>query len=410
MEFENLRHALESGDTEKAIGIYRLADTTGKLQKLPPSLLADLAMVLENAQMELESAHLFRLAAEKTTDAGQSSVWRFHAACLLLGPAFRPEMALGILRSLAEDQHDAQVTQKAQQLVALYENGDMKALGDFLKAQGVRPPEAWSEQVLSNNKPSRLEGPSRSFKTPKFLSLVFFISLFTWLAGGFMKDRLAGVDRTYPQLNSAPRQVKLSDPKPERLRRGDLNITLHPLFAYHICGMVVSVNTYSTLGMRYQDLFERDFCMIWGSNISSGVYKAPGSAFEHHGNVCYFKYGCNSVFNGNELSNNHIFSLDDELMDELRSINKGDQICMDGKLVDVAAVPAKATAGMLPGITRIHTSTVRTDKGMGACEILLVENLDILARANPLWHILSTMGFWLSVASLLAIVILFIKR
>lgn len=415
-EIQNLQRALESGDTQKALGIYRLLDTTGKLPSLPPDTLAGLAQQLQGASMELEAARLFRMAAGKTNDTNLSSSWRFHAACLLMGPAFRPEMAMGVLRTLADEDNDGPIAQKSRQLIEFHQSGNTEGLKDVLKQEGITPPDIWDESTAQQDssqgpaQPARIGTRLSGSKTTRLLSIAFFIGLACWLFGSFMKDRLAGVDKTYPELFSAPEQTELKDPKPLRMRRGGANLTLYPRFDYHICGLVVSVNTYAAVGLRYQDLFERDFCMIWGSNVSSGFFKAPGTSFEHHGNVCYTRWSGTLSLKGTELSNNHILTMDDDLGDELDSINRGDQICLDGKLVDVASVPGSASSAQIPGVARLHTSITRTDKGMGACEILLVENLTVIARANTPWHILSSLGFWSALASLLAIIVIFVRR
>ncbi len=414
-EIQNIEQALASGDKEKVLGLYRLLDIKGQLAQLQAKTLLDLAKVLEHSSMELEAAGLLRLAADKTADVNLSSAWRFHAACLLMGPAFRPEMAMGILRAMVASGQKGLIEQKAQQLMALHENGDLTALGSFLQEQGVLPPATWSEENSPQKQMfSRFEARGTITRTTKVLSAVFFMSLCAWLLGAYMKDDLAGVREISPELNSEPKQVKLKDAKPIRMRKEDNNLTLYPLFDYHICGLVVSVNSYSTLGLRYQDFFELDFCVIWGENAASGSFKAPGATFGHHGNVCYFSYNGKTAFNPNKLSNNHILTLDDDLKDKIKSVNRGDQICMDGKLVDIALVPIKANinsrCGGIPSVSRMHTSTTRTDKGMGACEIILLEDLGILSRANTIWHMMSTAGFWLALVSLMAIIVLFFKH
>ncbi|RME27281.1 MAG: hypothetical protein D6806_04880, partial [Deltaproteobacteria bacterium] len=79
----------------------------------------------------------------------------------------------------------------------------------------------------------------------------------------------------------------------------------------------------------------------------------------------------------------------------------GDQICLEGKLVDVSVVPASFDGpGLPPSPQRLETSTTRTDKGVGACEILYLERIEVLRRGNRFWRLLGFLGFWGMVLSL----------
>ena len=184
----------------------------------------------------------------------------------------------------------------------------------------------------------------------------------------------------------------------------DHNLTLTPLFHYKIDGLIVSVNDYAMLGLRYQDFYELDLCMLWGNNVRSGAYRKSGTSFEHHGNTCYAKWSGGGHINGTELSNTHVYATDEDVLDELDSLRPGDQVELEGFLVEVAAVPAKVSPGHNPGTARLRSSTVRTDKGNGACEIMYAEKLRVLSRGNPFWRLLTTISFWLTLLVFLAIV------
>jgi len=58
-----------------------------------------------------------------------------------------------------------------------------------------------------------------------------------------------------------------------------------------------------------------------------------------------------------------------------------------GKLVNVEAKGVGKIEAYDPEMFRMNTSITRTDSGAGACEIIFVEDLIILKKGNPLFHI-----------------------
>jgi hypothetical protein len=238
----------------------------------------------------------------------------------------------------------------------------------------------------------------------RILGTGFLILLCAWILGRFMQDRYQGVTEIDPALYMNPLQKEVKGEKPIQFKRGDYNLTLNPLYTYKISGLIVSVNDYAILGLRHQDFYELDLCMIWGNNVRSGAYRKSGTSFEHAGNVCYAKWSRGGAINGTELSNTHVYATDEDLLDELNSLRAGDQVELEGFLVEVAAVPAKVSPGNNPGTARLRSSTVRTDKGNGACEIMYTEKLTILARGNVFWRFLTSISFWLALLVFAAIV------
>jgi hypothetical protein len=79
----------------------------------------------------------------------------------------------------------------------------------------------------------------------------------------------------------------------------------------------------------------------------------------------------------NQLSNNHLISADPFIRDRVAEIRVGDQIRIKGLLARYGA----AGNGGLRG-----TSTTRDDTGDGACETILVEELEIVARSFSAWR------------------------
>ena len=143
----------------------------------------------------------------------------------------------------------------------------------------------------------------------------------------------------------------------------------------------------------------RDLCVIWGSNVSSNVYRRM--SFENDSWTCWAHWpdgDTGSRFSMSELSNNHLLVSDDALKRTLMSAETGDHIRISGQLARYEN-PAN-------GFVR-STSTRRDDTGNGACETLFVETFEIIDKANPGWRSLATAARWSLGLSLGLFLILF---
>src|SRR6185503_14711328 len=110
--------------------------------------------------------------------------------------------------------------------------------------------------------------------------------------------------------------------------------------------------------------------------IRSGAYR--GLDYWNDQWTCWVKASDHETwkaFDPTALSNNHLVTDDAAVARRLRSVRIGDQIRFKGYLVDYSA-----PAGM-----RV-SSTVRNDTGNGACEVVYVEDFDILSSPNRLWR------------------------
>ena len=68
------------------------------------------------------------------------------------------------------------------------------------------------------------------------------------------------------------------------------------------------------------------------------------------------------------VANTHLIADDEEMRQKILEISKGDQIYVEGALVEVRLASGK----------KMKSSLSRTDRGLGACEVLLVKKLEIL--------------------------------
>jgi hypothetical protein len=380
-ELEGFRRALEQKHLEKAWGKFRLLQAGGRDGLLEAGELAAFAGMLEEVGSALEAARIYLQAADRAPEDTSAPAWLFRAARLLLGPAQRPEWGEKI----------------RQRLIQSYPQSEPAAQAAALQPGGTeRPAAAPARSPASISAP--LAGPAARGAEPlrpllprwAWPALAVLAAL--WIFSRMFSERLAGAGEIDQRLFAEPLQTELAQAEPVPMEAGDFWLTLYPRFDYRICGLVVSVNDYQKFGLRFQDFYHRDFCLIWGDNVSSGLFRHSGVEFEHHGNVCY--YQCRSALcpSGRLLSNTHLLSADREVLKAIDRVRRSDQVCLRGKLVDVSAKPKQAPAGQAPAAARLATSTTREDQGLGACEIMLVEEVEILVEGNRLWRVLSSVG------------------
>jgi hypothetical protein len=100
-----------------------------------------------------------------------------------------------------------------------------------------------------------------------------------------------------------------------------------------------------------------------------------------------------SSFKWNQLSNNHLLPGNSEIEKRIKAARIGDEIHLKGQLVNYS---------INHGPKR-QSSVTREDKENGACEIIYVNDFQILNRHNALWINLARIGKWLSVISGLAL-------
>jgi hypothetical protein len=420
-----LQAALEKDDREKILGSYRLLEAAGGKPDLSQDLALKLAQTLEQAELFRDAARIYRMAAEKDLKSEAAPGAIFKSALLLLGPAHNPGPGADMLLYLVGNYPDYEKAPQAEHIHDRYMNGDAPGLAQGLLDEGVQPPHDGSaigrarlvmppredEVIKAQGRFAEMRrqlaervSPDSIRMLSRALGIAFLVLLCVYVLGRWMRDRYQSVSDVDPSLYVDPFQKEAKDPKPIQFRRGDFNLTLTPLYHYQIGGLIVSINDYAMLGLRYQDFYELDLCMIWGSNVSSGAYRSSNVSFEHHGNTCYFRWSRGVAINGNELSNTHVYTTDEDILDDLEDLRVGDQIRLTGYLVEVAAVPVHVSPGRNPGTTRLRSSTTRSDKGIGACEIMYAENLEVLARANVSWRLLAEIGFWLLLLLILGIV------
>jgi hypothetical protein len=233
-------------------------------------------------------------------------------------------------------------------------------------------------------------------------------SLVAAVGAWWMKDVLPPPAKLTPDLHAEPRQVKVRKPPIDTSVNG-VKYSIQPRYSYDISALVVSLH-HSDVWWDYvhrennDHLNLMDLCVVWGGTAQSGAYK--GMSYSNNQWECWVQpesAEAAQAFNSAEFSNNHMVTDDPAIAKVLRSIRVGDQIRVQGYLVDYTIFKDGRPAG-----TRV-SSEVRTDMGNGACEVLYVESVDVLGSAGRLWRIAQYVALAVLLLSVIAWVLLPIR-
>jgi hypothetical protein len=205
-----------------------------------------------------------------------------------------------------------------------------------------------------------------------------------------MRDRLPGPAGLLSEIQAEPIQ-EAEQRQPFRHRVGEVEYTVKPLFRYQLSGLVVSRHDAGA----WWDIVHRkdwrdhlnvvDLCVIWGRNARTGAYQ--GLRFWSEVFTCNAATDSGEAwerFDPNALSNNHLLASDPRLVRLLRSVRPGDQVRVEGYLAEYSHQHGRSF--------RRGTSTVRTDRGDGACETIWVTEAQVLRAANRGWRLLMPIG------------------
>jgi hypothetical protein len=210
---------------------------------------------------------------------------------------------------------------------------------------------------------------------------VMAASALTLAIAFFNRNALPGASDFHPRLMDDPRQ-RTSDERPMTLPDAGVESRIEPLYSYELYGLVVSYRQHDGESSMHRwsndHLNMADVCVVWSD-----------TAFEPTLRKLDFWNGiftCNvqtrdsvawSRFKMNQLSNNHLISADPFIRDRVAEIRVGDQVRIKGSLARYGAVGNGGLRG---------TSITRDDTGDGACETILVEEFEIVARGFSAWR------------------------
>ncbi|MEL6181349.1 MAG: hypothetical protein AAFS10_20495 [Myxococcota bacterium] len=261
---------------------------------------------------------------------------------------------------------------------------------------------AWSPKKATYQPPSAfvnrspvLEAAQRQLTIA--MGLLIIIGLIGWSQQG------TGVmpSDIHPMVRKEPAQGP-TDRKPFEFEYRGNTYEVKPVHSYSLSGLVVSHNDIDSMWDAYHtadSVDTKDLCVIWGGNTMVDTFGRVN--FSSGSWTCYASWGPGVDMNMDELSNNHLITDRPEIRALIAKTRIGDQIHLEGMLVNYRQ----------PGKTGWrNSSTTRTDTGNTACEVVFVEQMQILERGTPLWYALTTLARWLVLLGLVAKMALFVVQ
>ncbi|MFC1656658.1 hypothetical protein ACFL14_01675 [Patescibacteria group bacterium] len=245
-------------------------------------------------------------------------------------------------------------------------------------------------------------------KIKKYLFIILFITLAITY---FTRSSFKKVDRIDSNVLNEPIQKELEDNEIIKFTKDDFEYELTPLYDYEVSSLVVRKMDYTWLSIYKTDsVFPVDLCMLWGSNIENNIYKDDSLKFSQDMRFCFGRWSGDLEFDKNAISNTHIVVNDKTLEKKIKKISIGDQVKLRGILVDVEAKNLGSAGKYDPESLSLKSSTIREDSGAGACEIVYVQDIEILQKGNQLSHILLTFSFYSLILLIIFDICLFFVR
>jgi hypothetical protein len=245
--------------------------------------------------------------------------------------------------------------------------------------------------------------PHLLIRIEQFFKWLLLSSILVMAIAYLQKDKLPDVSFYDVGELQDPLQHAINE-KPFATVVNDIAYAIAPKYDYELNGVVVSYHNADDISDIWHHrvwkdfLNTRDLCVVWGSNIASGVYL--DAAFHNDSWTCWAywpDYSTRDRFRMNQLSNNHLLADDPYINRLIMEAEVGDQVRFQGRLAGYKNLETGAYRG---------TSTTRTDTGNGACETVYVEDFEIVRKANPGWRNLYGAAKYLALISLVGFVVM----
>jgi hypothetical protein len=219
------------------------------------------------------------------------------------------------------------------------------------------------------------------------LTIALAASTVLLLLSGARSGNFPDPDEIRPALRQEPVQAA-TEREPFSFDYMGESYRVRPVADYEFWGLVVTHNDVDGFGDIYHDetsVDTKDLCVIWGPNLVTADYQQV--TFDSVSFVCYWQYGRGVSFQAGAIANNHLITDSPYTRDVIDGVRVGDQIHVTGSLVDYQ--PASYPNGWR------ETSTSRIDEGMGACEVVFVDRIEVLQAGTPMWYALNALSWWL---------------
>ena len=236
----------------------------------------------------------------------------------------------------------------------------------------------------------------------KLYALILLTTFLTALSA-FKKNQLIDAKDILPQLTNEPIQIDHRRQTSFSFEYMNVQYNVKSIADYELWGLVVSHNDIGGISDTYHDetsVDTKDLCVIWGDNLRNNDYQSV--SYSSGAWTCYFNYEREITFNHDQLSNSHIITDVSDIRETLNRVEIGDQIHISGMLVSYQDERH-------PDYWRA-SSTVRTDSGNGACEVIFTRDVKILATGNPQWRTLYNWSWKLLIVFLLLKTAVFVRE
>jgi len=229
---------------------------------------------------------------------------------------------------------------------------------------------------------------------PRIRSWALLVLVIILAVSWYSRDRYKSAGEIDPESLAVPVQTPVADATPIRFSRDAYDFTLTPLFDYTLTGLVLSAQDYDRWFSIYRTdkTFTKDICVLWGKTLQSKVHLDSAFEVEQDMRWCFFRFQRPLPFDATEMSNNHLIAATSVMRRQIGAIHGGDQVRIRGKLVNVKAVATGRIGSYDNPVLKWKTSTTRDDSGAGACEIILVESIEMIHKGNRIIHLF----FWAS--------------
>jgi len=214
-----------------------------------------------------------------------------------------------------------------------------------------------------------------------FLRLLLIVFVIVFGVSFFTKNRLVQINDIHAATFKDPIQTAITKSPTINFKSGDYQYITSPLFDYKITGVVVSKHDYNPSDDNIEKPIRYDLCIVWGQNVKDKIYLSSKLSFSQGNRFCNYNYSEPVSFDTNQISNNHLVTINDVILDRIKSINTGDEVTVSGKLINMTA-SGNYNDDTAPHGMSWSTSTIRTDTGAGACEVILVDSVDVLTSVH----------------------------
>ncbi len=222
-----------------------------------------------------------------------------------------------------------------------------------------------------------VEPTARYVRIQRTLSVLAIAAVAVGFVSCERRGRVDGADLRDPLFDD-PLQGPTRDPE-FSLDYGGLTYDVRPVATYELFGLVRSHNNVGGIADSYHDgesLDTKDLCVMWGANLEGDFNQVE---VKNSSWTCWYRWPRGFEFHGDSLSNNHLVTDLPAVRETIARVRVGDQVHIKGLLVDYRSSET-------PDFWR-KSSTTRDDEGGTACEVVFVDEIEILERGTPGWYL-----------------------